>query len=215
MPHAIELATVGSVHGSGEHVNDDGDFTPSRQLMLGVVVLYPGWHAGVHDVFDAMVVASPHSAEKGTDGSVHGWGSQEKASGGVKTVARHVALSTPLFTYPVEHTGRQVVPLTHVRPVPHSTEFATTGSVHGSAEHTNVAGDSVPFRHDDGAALTLYPGMHWLSHVVRDGIIDPSPHAAELETFFSWHAASSHVNPPGGVYVPLVHASTTPAGTTE
>jgi hypothetical protein len=133
-PHIAEFATVGSVHGSGLHVNVAGVSTAATQdSPVPAEIVYPAAHIGAHDDPDATLPPAPHIAEFVTFGSAHASGEHD---GGIPVhvpAASHVyPAPLPTAVYPVLH----ITPTVHVDPtatrsgphIPSSTlaEFVTT-----------------------------------------------------------------------------------------
>ena len=80
-PHVAEFETVGSVHGSGSHVNVAGVNTAAVHANpVADETVYPDAHVGAHDAPDASVPPAPHIAELFTVGSTHASGTHSPST---------------------------------------------------------------------------------------------------------------------------------------
>jgi hypothetical protein len=97
-PHVAEFETVGSVQGSGVHVNVAGVSTAAVQDSGGGVLaemVYPGAHVGAHDAPDAMDPPAPHVAEFATVGNTQASGEHD---GGMPV---HVPATSHVYAAPL------------------------------------------------------------------------------------------------------------------
>jgi len=95
-PHVAEFATVGSVQGSGLHVNVAGVSTAAVQASpVPAEIVYPAAHVGAQDAPDATLPPAPHIAEFATVGNTQASGEHD---GGMPV---HVPATSHVYAAPL------------------------------------------------------------------------------------------------------------------
>jgi hypothetical protein len=121
-PHIAEFATVGSVHGSGLHVNVAGVSTAAVQASpVPAEIVYPAAHVGAQDAPDATLPPAPHIAEFATVGNTHASGEHD---GGIPV---HVPATSHVYPAPLPTA---VYPELHITPTVQVDPTATMSGPH-------------------------------------------------------------------------------------
>ena len=209
-PHVAEFATVGSVQGSGLHVNVAGVSTAATQdSPVPAEIVYPAAHIGAHDAPDATLPPAPHIAEFATVGNTHASGEHD---GGIPV---HVPATSHVYPAPLP-TG--VYPELHVTPTVQVDPTATMSGPHVPsltiAEFEIVSPG--PALHTQWPAVPVHEPSIW--HVYGAGVpaaVSPIPHIVVTEhvapaaTKLAAHAPTPYVAPPVAEIVsPVLHAQT-------
>lgn len=197
VPHVAELVTVGSVQGSGLHVNVAGvNVAAVHASAVPAEMVYPAAHVGAHDAPDATLPPAPHIAELPTVGNMHAFAEHD---GGIPL---HVPPTWHVYPAPLPTA---VYPELHITPTVHVDPTATKFGPH-------VASSTLA----ESITVTPGPTLQWqkpgvpahdpsIWHVYVAGVpagVSPTEqlvvtaHVAPTATVDAPHAATPYVAPP-------------------